>query len=235
MNSNVVYGNAPIIEALGQINFQISDGGWPKVEAWAAEQSAETVEDIFQVQIPALGEPTKKVFGKRLLFPKQQLSIQATRDFLAVSQTGGYEDWSAFFGKLRSFFDTFMNACDVSNISRSALRYINQFEFDAAESPALYLSQLSPKTLGKDFEGRITTLASTYNIARSSVEAVIQQSLELRPSASKWVVTMDIDVFMNKPIKADIIDLGLELETLRKYKNQIFESLLTEGCRERFR
>ena len=234
MTKSKLLSKAPILEALAQINYQTSDGVTPDLEAWARSLSPSSVEEIYQVQIPAIDEPIRSLYGRRFRLESGKVIIQVTNDFLAISQSGGYQDWDSFIAKIQGYLASFLSAMRISNISRTALRYINEFDFDASEPPGAYLTQISPHAVGPDFDSRITSVSTNYSIPKIFGEAQIQQTLELRSAVSKWNVNLDIDVFTNRAVKADMSDVMVELQLLRKYKNRVFESLITESCLGRF-
>ncbi len=77
--------NPPILEALGQINFQINDTAFD-LDAWLNTLQPETIDDIFEVQVPATGEPIKLKIGKRITTNSNKNVIQISNHFLSISQ-----------------------------------------------------------------------------------------------------------------------------------------------------
>ena len=118
---------APIVEALGQINYQATDGTSLELEKIAETFEASHSDDIFEIRVLPTGNPTKNLVGKRIKI-SENIILQITNSFFSVSQTGGYEDWSKFSALLKTHFGKFLQVVKVQNISRLALRYINQFQ-----------------------------------------------------------------------------------------------------------
>ena len=110
---------APIVEALGQINYQATDGTSLELEKIAETFEASHSDDIFEIRVLPTGNPTKNLVGKRIKI-SENIILQITNSFFSVSQTGGYEDWSKFSALLKTHFGKFLQVVKVQNISRLA-------------------------------------------------------------------------------------------------------------------
>jgi uncharacterized protein (TIGR04255 family) len=223
--------NAPIVEALAQINYEI---GHPvesaELDAFIKPFAGFAAEEISQIQIAPPADPKINRYGYRLSNQPKNESVQLTKDFFAYSSTSKYKDWSDFRGRVQSNLVKFLSVSNAININRLALRYNNRvlIPHDLANLNAFM--KVYPN-LGDFAENRPETINLQYTMPISSIDGRAIVTLRMdRNSDDKWLLVLDIDVFVAGKFKPSYEDLLAEFDKLRDVKNEVFGKTLTNAA-----
>lgn len=223
--------NAPIIEALAQINYEI---GRPindsDLHGFLNLFSGFKSEEISQVEIKPGAPPQLNRFGFRLSNDSTQEFIQITKDFFAYSKTSKYKDWEDFRGCAQKAFERFMAASGTTNINRVALRYINKIEVPNDLAGLSRFLKIYP-VIGEIAENKPETLILQFTMPIKSIEARANIAMRLdRTADEKHILVFDIDTFTTGKFKGSADDVMTELAKLRTVKNDIFRKGLTDDA-----
>ena len=156
---------------------------------------------------------------------------------LAVSQLAVYPGWQTFFGRFERDWNIWKSISGFNKIERMGMRYINRLDVPLIDNIARHEDFLTlqiqlppeyPLTIGYSLNARLP-LHDVKCVAN------VNSGTAPSPVPGHAAFTLDIDVIrvIDLPNKdTDIIEL---LHEMRGAKNQLFESLITDAARERFR
>lgn len=228
--------NAPIVEALAQINYEI---GRPveqsDINTFVKPYSGFTFEDINQVQIAPNVPPVLNFFGYSMSEPKTGEFIQITKQFLAYSQTAKYTDWAKFRISILNTLATFLTVTPVINVNRIALRYNNKISIPYDLHNFGEYMKVFPQ-LGEVSKFGPESINLQYTMPMSKYDARANVTLRFDQNAlDTWIAVLDIDVFKTGNFKPNIDDLMIEFDRLRLAKNEIFKKSLTDAAISTFK
>lgn len=162
---------------------------------------------------------------------KKQL-FQAKRNGFTFNQLAPYPGWDAFLGEAKRLWDEYYKVARPRGYKRLALRYIDRFDFPV---PKLKLEEyfrtypeLSgdlPQLMGGFFFQCQLPIDDIQSIA-SITQTTVQPN-----SPGQSSIILDVDLF-----RVESLPRGDEMwsvfETLRLWKNRIFEACITDATRE---
>jgi len=150
-----------------------------------------------------------------------------------------YSRWEDLLESAKSNFDTFTKLLGRQVVSRIGARFVNRI--DVPSKLMVGRSWNDFFRLGANVPGEVARAYGSYyvNLGARSEEGVmivintgvIGDNVLLDHTS----VLLDIDVALEGDIPQRIDDMWARAEVLRKVKNRIFESSITDRCRELFR
>jgi len=239
------YPNAPITEAV--IDLAV-------VFAPDADVSVESLEQLSDVAFPASepvifnhvqvsGSNTAAVrrdhVGTRFRSADGLYVYQARTNGFGLSRLAPYQNWAAFRSEARRLWSKYREATKPISLQRLGLRYINRIEIplpvDDFADYFLTGPQLSPHLP----QGLSSYLLNLTVPVDGLITATITQAIlnpEAVPALKRDALPMllDIDVSQTLALPTDENALWECFEQLRKVKNHVFESCITDKARELF-
>lgn len=245
------YRNAPIIEAT--ISFGVVTP--PELTAVDLEAIRELVKDRYpaggeeylysgEVSIPKPGGPPQhddvhEHMGYTFVTEDGKQIFRARIDSFNFSVMQPYGSWESFRREARRLWDLFKEVSGVEEISRVAVRYINQINIPTSVSANLdeYLN-VYPEIPDNMPSGLVTnSFFMQVQLWQSDLDCmlVINEAPGLPPDENIASVRLDFDLFQERygnPRKVDDdVELWDYLEKLRDRKNDVFEASITEKTR----
>lgn len=184
-----------------------------------------------KVSASATTEPTGYIFfssDKRQLF-------QAKRTGFTFNRLAPYPGWDVFFAEAKRLWEEYRRVTHPRGYKRVALRYIDRFDFPF---PSVTLetyfrtypevSRELPQTMAGfffQFNLPIEEIASVATITQTAVPSTTPENSS---------IVLDIDLYRTEGMPAGN-ELWSLFETLRIWKNRIFEACITDKARELIR
>jgi len=173
-----------------------------------------------------------ELFGWGFVSADGNKIAQLRRNGIGCSIIQGYTEWNHLRSLTQYFWRVFLEqAGAVPRVNRLATRYINvidvpitKLDFDEYLTAAPGL----PDTLATPISHFLQRVEAPFG---ADVVAVIIQTLDA-PAPPRLPIILDIDVQMSKECAGDSRDIWTALDSLRKIKNDIFFSSVTERALE---
>ena len=232
---------APIAEALIDLHSRPSRE-FESLDAFAAKVRDEFPEQRKLVSMSIrfdggaeLQKTDQQVTGYQLWSADKTRVIQARLDGFAYSQLSPYRDWESLTSEGRRLWNSFHEVAECSNVTRYAVRYINRILLPIA---------------GLRFEDYLHTFPKVGWAAPQALQGLMMRLVLASPEPGSTVVLteafdavegdvvpllLDIDVFVEKPEGISHDAAWSNLELLRKVKNDVFFSSVTDKALELFR
>lgn len=175
----------------------------------------------------------KKVTGVIFSNKESNLKIQFRKDGFTTNMLRPYSNWTDFSSVAYRYWDLYRKEVQPNRIKRIALRYINKIElptqdldFDDYLNDMPKIPEVFEDGFGDFYLRTLTRCKESGNIA-----SLIRRMGKFEENILPFIV--DIDVSKNSDI--DIRSIQQDFEVLRKDKNKIFESLITDKTRNLFK
>jgi uncharacterized protein (TIGR04255 family) len=244
MTSNIYYSNAPITEAVLDIQVtsaatvetlaKVNEGeaDYPKSDKLNAASGAM----MFGPDTNTFATATSQPIGYLFRSGDGLYIYQARLNGFTFSRLLPYQHWSAFSSEVLRLWEKYKAIAQPSAITRVALRYVNRIDIPLPVNDfAEYLRtvpQISPD-LPQGLSAYFMQLA--IPLADIKGGSVINQTI-IEPAKPEVVsLVLDIDVFRTVDIPQNDADLWDLFGELRKKKNEVFEACITEEARRLFR
>ena len=235
------YSRAPIVEAL--LDIQVDLPGdfaldtllkcQQKVKKdYPDRKAAQDVTGEISVGRKVSATATSESTGYVFISPDKKQLFQAKRTGFTFNRLAPYPGWDAFFAEAAKLWEEYRKVSHPRGYKRIALRYIDRFDFP---SPTVQLETYfrTYPEVSRDLPQLMAGFFFQFNLpidAIRSVATITQTAVEpLNPGYSS--VILDIDLFRTEALPAGNELLPL-FETLRTWKNTIFESCITDSARE---
>ncbi len=241
------YGRAPVFEAV--IDLHVRYGETPKDEWFSAchEKLAARLPNrvpIDEMQFGMLrNAETKAVHtqfgqksvGLRLTSESGNRVLQLQHRGFTYSHLAPYSRWEMFREEAEGYWKTFIESCNVAEVTRVAVRYINRIVIPG-ESIELYdyfsLYPKIPEGIPQDINGYSLQLRMPQNDLGPGAVTMLGMGLEGARDANGVPVLLDIDVSRMAAWQPSGAELWEFIERLRDRKNLIFEACITDETRE---
>lgn len=242
-----VFRNAPITEALIDIRVQlpqtVSLADLEKLHSviqkdYPQKRTRTMWEGSFQLK--GEGEPIKtdhsQVDGYLFLSSDARQVVQFRLDGFAFSRLRPYSKWEEVYAEAKRLWEIYRAETKPNLVQRVATRYINAIEipskrFDTKDyltCPPTIPKEL-PQTLGHFFTRLVIPFPD------NGVTAIVIQTPWEKPDPINSTVILDIDAFVEVSLESKDQKIGEILAILRKVKNDIFFSSLTDKAKDLFR
>ena len=235
MTTSRTLAHPPIKEAVLEVLFNFSTSPTLKLINEYGKSLADKYplkDNLVTINANITNENTKVSRNEHgIVFHSQdrRTSIQIRTNGFAFAQTNeSYKSWEEFkplaFKELRSFMEFMV----PETVNRFSLRFINEIKIPPSDDLKLYFTYL-PNIDAINLP--IRQLVSRVELEESTIGAIgIVSQLFSPPFNPDVNVYLDIDVIINNipPLNVDMEYLSEKFDALRKFKNYIFFSSLTE-------
>lgn len=175
----------------------------------------------------------KNILGVIYSNPNENIKVQFRKDGYTLNMLKPYSNWNEFSSIAFKYWQVYKREIKPTEINRIALRYINKI--------VLPLKGLDFNTYFRNMPEMPTVLKQAYSdfflriesqCKDSNNNAIIIRTFN-KPNNKELPFILDIDVYRREDISEGNIKGHFEL--LRKNKNDIFESLITDKTRKLFK
>ncbi len=238
------YAKPPIIEAV--IQFKLTRTLYPaqleRVSRLARKRYGEVAPMTnVDVQIDAdngLVTARRLPTGFRLGIQEDVLILQPS-DFI-VSRLAPYTGWDEFFERAKEDWATLEKVAGTRSISRVGLRYINRLDVPRNGARPLDYSRYCRVeiTIPTVYAGTLVGLSTRYESAfpqKDDLAVVVNSAIIESPLFDHHSILLDIDVIQQNRVPENMQDVWAMLGEMRAFKNEIFESAVTDDARVLFR
>jgi uncharacterized protein (TIGR04255 family) len=244
------FRNAPITEALIDIRADLP----PSVSLADLEKLHSQVEDNYPgkqtrtmwegaIQPGDKREPLKTtrhhIDGYLFKSADGKQVVQFRLDGFSFSRLHPYTEWTEVYAEARRVWDIYRIATKPVGVKRLATRYINsivipskKFDYDHYFTAAPKIPEGLPQLLSHFFTRLVIPFPD------QGATAIVIQTPSDKPDPARSTVILDIDVFVEfkeVELAADDPRIDEMFAILRKVKNEIFFSCVTEPTKELFR
>ena len=223
--------HSPLSEALADIRLRdelptavvskfVAPRGFPVSKEIRQSQFQVKVEREKPILAEVLAEGT---LGRRYERDDGSEVVQLRRNGLTYSILKNYPGWDVLKEATRNAWHDFLVASGSVNVSRLAVRYINQIAIPLGADYDDYLTTgpRVPKSVPPIVTSFIQRVLVPFE--QDSATAIITQTLELPAPA-----VLDIDVFTECSLAGSSADIWMRLDKLRDIADRIFFSSLTQ-------
>lgn len=235
-----ILNNPPIEVALFQLKFEMGDKNLSDFLKCDAElrkllpNRNDTIEANINLPSSSIPLGTSKVSGTsnaklaNYLYysADQKCKLAITEGSLTYTDERKYVGWEEFERLICQYLTIFAPILEKHIITRTSIRFINQFPLTEFNDPAEYF-----KTLVSSAENGVPYPLLKYGFrlvldVREGVYSIVNQNLDKLPC--KYLYIFDIDVLNKSNLIFDISSIQSVLHELREVKNNIFFSNITD-------
>jgi uncharacterized protein (TIGR04255 family) len=163
--------------------------------------------------------------------------ILFTRSSFASVRLAPYDRWETFQAKAKENFDGFTEIAGRKRITRIGVRYLNRFDIPLKALEGQPLSQFLK--IGVGVPPEITNTFGNFRISLAGIESSTGAHLNLNcgiaPPAllGHGSISLDIDVYWGGEgqISGRLDEIWASTDVLRKAKNNVFETSITDALR----
>jgi uncharacterized protein (TIGR04255 family) len=161
--------------------------------------------------------------------------FQAKRTGFTFNRLAPYPGWDAFFAEAKRLWEVYRKVARPLGYKRVALRYIDRFDFPTPTVNMETYFRTYPE-VSRDLPQMMAGFFLQFNIPIDDIQSVatVTQTATQPPTPEHSSIILDIDLS-----RAEALPRGNELwplfETLRMWKNRIFEACITDSTRELIR
>ncbi len=182
---------------------------------------------------PITGGYTEARMKSYAYFTKDQKTKLIISDGeITYTSEGLYEGWDTFKANIEKYLKIFEPILGKLTITRTSIRFINQFVFTEFDDPSAYFNTVISSNTG---DGQQTYPLIKYGFRLTldiseGVYSIVNQNAD--KTSDKYIYILDIDVLNKNNLIFDIDSIDNVLENLREIKNNIFFSNVTEKALE---
>lgn len=240
---NETYARAPITEAVFDVRFaeKLSAREMERLRDSFKNQYSK-IEDFNDIKVEITNgkaATTTQRSGHKLTAINAADIILIRELSFGSGRLAPYENWENFSAVALKNLEQVTTVVGRKMINRIATRFINRFDIPASEienrdvnewvTATVALPESLVKTIGP------YSLAVNFVHAETGAKALVQSGV-VAPALLKHVsILLDIDVYIDEGISAHKDEVSRLAPTLRAAKNSIFETLITDKLRERFK
>ncbi|WP_319504710.1 TIGR04255 family protein [Bacteroides graminisolvens] len=156
----------------------------------------------------------------------QKCKLTITEGSITYTDEREYNGWEDFENVVLQYLGIFSSILEKHVVTRTSIRFINQFDLDEFEDPTTYF-----KTLISSAEKGVPYPLIKYGFklmlnVKEGIYSIVNQNLDKTPD--KYLYIFDIDVLNESNLIFDISFIQGVLRELREVKNNIFFSNITE-------
>ncbi len=180
---------------------------------------------------PIDGYSEAKVTGYMYFSKNQKEKLDISVKGITYTTEADYLGWESFKANVIKYFDIFKETLIKTAITRTSIRFINQFGIKEFNDPSEYFNTV----ITTRDDGRLPYPLLQYGFrmtldVKEGVYSIVNQSVERK--LSRFVYMFDIDVLNKNNLLYTSEAIGDVLEDLRNIKNQIFFSNITDKTKE---
>jgi uncharacterized protein (TIGR04255 family) len=238
----MAYSKPPITEAVIELRYK------EPVEQEAIEKVAKLFSKEYpfdepQQHIDIRVEPTgaqleTSILGKKLSSVDRTDILVFGRQNFVSSRLAPYTGWEDFFARAKTAWDAWHDQVGNRELSRIGVRFVNRIDIPIQKGEVLeeekYLN-LRPSV--PNFGGPMTGFAVQVNQPLGVDDCNLLLTSATVPSPLLGFVSflLDLDVSRESSLPRRQEDIMELLARMRGYKNQVFESCVTDAARELFK
>lgn len=242
------YPNAPIAEAIIDLVVRPAPGLSMDLLEGVRDSDYSKKECIFVNEVQFNGASTttnQQPIGWRFGREDGLCFYQARLNGFSASRLAPYHRWDSFSQEVRRLWDNYRTNTRPLAVQRLSVRYVNRIDIPLPLNDFGDYLQTFPMVsphLPQTLSSYLMSLTIPFG---ESVNAVITQAILSGKAAepaglrSTWKealsLLLDIDVSLQVAAPPDEDEIWTQLEYLRKVKNHVFESCITDQTRELFR
>ncbi len=174
------------------------------------------------------GETETRRIGHAYISKDNKEQLRITNEDITFTSERDYQGWGTFMDSVVKYLTIFEPILSKLNITRTSIRYINQFLFDKFDDPSQYIKTII--TTSEDGSMPYPLLRYGFKLTldvKENIYSIVNQSVD-KKSDNEFIYIFDIDVLNNTKYLYNhnqLVDLMVEL---RNIKNKIFFSNLTD-------
>ena len=162
-------------------------------------------------------------------------TLQATLEGFTFNRLAPYNSWEEFSNNARELWQIYKEVCQPVNVTRAAIRYINQVNIPVGELTDLkeYLSTI-PEVSPYLPQKALQTFFMQLQIPQQDLDCMLVINEAIAPPTNPEIVPviLDLDLFRHQIWESSDEDIWHFLERLRDRKNEVFEASITDRTRE---
>lgn len=238
--------NAPIVEALIDIRVELPGSVEcahlePFYERVKTDYGQRKVRTPFVAQMslhpegPSVKTHTANPDGLILTSQNGQQVVQARLDGFTISRLTPYETWHKLRDEAERLWNIYREVAMPVRVVRTAVRYINRFEFDPPMTDLGDYFSTRPEIaegIPSDMNGFFMRVV--LQAAEKHATVIVTQAFEPQAGVDKLPFILDIDVFRAAALAPDDAEVWASLEALRAIKNEVFFNSVREKVLERY-
>lgn len=156
----------------------------------------------------------------------QKVKLAISNGSITLTDERPYESWDIFQAEVTLYTRIFSDILSGVTITRTSIRFINQFRFNEFEDPTVYF-----KTLISAADNALPYPVIKYGFkltldVEDNIYSIVNQNLEKAPD--KYIYTFDIDVLSKANSIFNVDWILTTIQQLRCIKNTIFFNNITE-------
>lgn len=232
--------NPPVIVALFQIKFDMGDlqlNDFLSLDAKIRQYLPNRHDTIeASINVPSTNIPLgiskisatsdAKIASHVYFGTDQKLKLTLSNGSITITDERKYESWEVFERNVVLFMEILNEKMSGVTITRTSIRFINQFHFTDFGDPTLYF-----KTLISAADGAIPYALRKYGFrlmldVEENVYSIVNQNIEKIPD--EYIYTFDIDVLNRSNSIFNVGWIKTALQHLREIKNTIFFENITD-------
>jgi uncharacterized protein (TIGR04255 family) len=239
------YKKPPIVEAVIAVHFSAPlELKW--IDAFALKRKARFSRSEDMVQISALFHPQTartasnvEKIGRKLTHSDGTRVIVITTTQMGLVQLAPYTDWDTLCGEAREHWNVLAKIIKHRALSHVSTRYINRIDIPVEQNGSVDLNRYFNAGLSLPSYAQNLILESFHincSLAHASEQYryVLQLSSTPSPLIDHMSFTIDIDISSTGEVPVNEDKLWNFICSLRKYKNDLFESCITPETRKLF-
>ena len=241
------YKKPPIIEAVIALHFS-RPVELKSIETFATRRKTRFPRNEELVQMSASFNPQTRQsasdvtgVGRKLISADGSRTIIVMPGQFAVSQSAPYTDWDILWAEAREEWNIFSKILRYRDLSHVSTRYINRIDIPVGRGNSVDLHRYF--TIGLSLPPHVQSMQlQTFYVHSSLLDSsgkyVCQLQLASVPSSpliDHISFTIDIDVATTEAVPANEENLWSLVGSLRKIKNDLFESCITPATRMLFK
>jgi uncharacterized protein (TIGR04255 family) len=241
-----VFPNAPIVEAILDINAKMPKGVTPealnKFYDKVKTRFPEKKERRFFKGGIELGSESSTFASQSgtdgFLFESQidKKIVQARLDGFTFNKLRPYENWKCFREEAYELWNLYCDIAEVKKVTRIALRYINRIEVPLPlgdfKDYLLITPEVTPQLPQELAHFLLRLVIPNDDIGAT---ATIIETMGQKTPDNKLPLILDIDVWQLKEYESDYRQMWKDFEKLRVFKNDIFFNSTTDRAKELFK
>jgi uncharacterized protein (TIGR04255 family) len=242
------YRNAPIIEAIIELQVHFADPGAARVAR--ADFVASLSNDFprqetmhrhdFKFEVQPGADPRisseQGPGGWRMLNAKSDRILILLHDTFTYSHMPPYTEWATFRAECEPLWKKYTAKCKPDRVSRLAVRNINRLKFPRGDVDLDNYLQIVPDV--PSTIGVVNSLLFQIQVAQPSIGPTAQSFVRLAtdpvtdPESQSFV--LDIGVSLEGSWSPDEAAVWEQLTRLRDKKDELFEASITDATRRLF-
>jgi uncharacterized protein (TIGR04255 family) len=183
-------------------------------------------------------QSTRTMLGYIFHSVDRRQAVQARLDGFTFSRFAPYEDWPRLLSETKRLWNLFVNLVQPSEVTRVAVRYINQINLPLRDGALRFEDYLRtfPEIKGLDEGVILEQFFVRLVLPQPDLDSKLVLTEALLPQQGDYLgVILDIDLFKeNVTLDVRSQEIWGILEMFRSRKNKYFEASITDAARGLF-